>query len=81
MYRNPGPPDALLCGLYQSYGNPNLDVSARPRIGLLPFFRKAAVYSFQGIPRLHFQNSINGGDEGRKMLTFLEAGLQVHLFL
>ena len=31
---HPGPPDALLCGLHQSYGDPNLDVSARPGVGL-----------------------------------------------
>ena len=32
----PGSPDAPVCSLYQSDGNPNLDVYARPGVGL-PF--------------------------------------------
>ena len=31
--RHLGTPDAPVCVLHQSYGDPNLDVSARPRVG------------------------------------------------
>ena len=73
MCRQPRPPDALVCGPHQSDGNPTFDISARPRIGLLPLFCEVDGYPFQVSLRLHTQYPINGGDERRKMSTFLEA--------
>ena len=35
------PPDAPVCGPHQSDGDPTLDVSARPRVGLPPLCCKA----------------------------------------
>ena len=37
-----GPLDAPVCGLHQSDGNPTLEISARTRVGLIPFFCKVA---------------------------------------
>ena len=34
--RKPGPPDAPVCGPHQNYGNPTLDVSEFPGVGLPP---------------------------------------------
>ena len=48
MRRYPGPPDAPVCGPHQSDDNHNIDVSARPRVGLLPLCCKATGYLFQG---------------------------------
>ena len=45
--RHHGPPDAPVCGLHQSDGNPTLYVSSRPRVGLLPLFCEATGYPFQ----------------------------------
>ena len=70
-----------MCGPAQSYGDPTLDVSVRPRVGLTPLCCKAGVYSFQGIQRLHTQYPINRGNERRKVSTLLEACLQVHIIL
>ena len=81
MFWHLGPLDAPVCGLHQSDGNPTRGVSAQPRVGFLPFGCEAASYPFQGSPFLHYKYPINGGDKGRKMLTLLEAGLQVHIFL
>ena len=53
--RQPGPPYAPLCGLHQSDGNPTLDVSARPVVGIMPLFCDADGYSFQGSRSLHTQ--------------------------
>ena len=36
MRRHPGPPDAPVFGPHQSDSEPNLDVSARPRVELTP---------------------------------------------
>ena len=33
---NSGHPDATVCGSHQGYGDPNLDVSLRPGVGLPP---------------------------------------------
>ena len=57
------PTDALMCGPHQSDGNPILDVSARPQVGLLPLCYEAAGYTFQGIHSLHIQYPINRGEE------------------
>ena len=64
--RNPGPPDAPVCGLHQSDGDPTLDVSARPGVGLPLIFRESDGYPFQGSRGLHTQYPINGGNKGRK---------------
>ena len=55
MFEHPGPPDAPVCGPYQIYGSPALDVSTRPRVGLLPLCCEADGYPFQGIPHPHTQ--------------------------
>ena len=34
LRQHPGPTDATVCGLHQSYGNPTPDVSPRPGVGL-----------------------------------------------
>ena len=36
--RHPGPPNLLMCGPYQSDGDPTLDLSPRPRLGFLSLF-------------------------------------------
>ena len=36
----PWTPDSPVCGLHQSDGNPTLDISARPRVGLTPLFAR-----------------------------------------
>ena len=41
------PPDAPVCGQYQSDGNPTIEVSARPQVGLPPFFCEATGYNFR----------------------------------
>ena len=38
--RHPGPPDAPVCGPHQSDGDPTIDVSARPIVGLMPIFAR-----------------------------------------
>ena len=48
MLRHPESPDAPMCGPHQSDGNPTLDVTARPRVGLRPLCGQATSYSFQG---------------------------------
>ena len=55
VLRHPGPPDAPLCGPHQSDGDPNIDVSARPRVGLPPLFCDMTGYPFQGSLCLHTQ--------------------------
>ena len=81
VLRQPGPPDAPVCGLHQSDGNPTLDVSVRPGVGLLPLCCEADDYPFQGSRCLHTQEPISGSDEGREVSEFLEARLQVYLLL
>ena len=71
VHRHPGPPDTLACVTHQSYGNPTLDVSARPQVGLPPIFCEAAGYPFQGVRRLHPQQPVDGGNEGREFSTLL----------
>ena len=73
--QHPGPPDATVCGLHQIDGDPTIDVSAHPGVGLPPLCCKEAGYLFQGIQRLHTEYPINGGDKGRKNSTSLEACL------
>ena len=46
--RQPGPPDAPVCGPHQNDGNPTLDVSECPGVGLPPICCKEAGYPFQG---------------------------------
>ena len=75
------PPDAPMCGPYQSDGNTTLDVSAHPLIGLPPLCCKAAGYPLHGERRLHTQQSIDEGNKGGEVYTLLEACLQVHLLL
>ena len=60
--RNPGPPDAPVCGPYQSYGDPTLYVSARPGVGLPPLCCEAAGYPFQGSFHLYTQWTIDTGN-------------------
>ena len=55
MCRHPGPLYALVCGMYQIYSNPTLDVSTRPQVGLLPLCCEADIYPFQYIHHLHIQ--------------------------
>ena len=45
--RHPRPPDVPVYGLHQSDGNPTLDVSAHPRVGLLPLCCEATSYPFR----------------------------------
>ena len=79
--QHPGPLDAPVCGPHQSDVNPTLDVSDRPIVGMTPLCCEASGYPFQGSRCLHTQLPMNGGDEGRKMPTLLEACLQVNLLL
>ena len=79
--RLPRLPDAPMCGMHQSDGNPTIDASYRPGVGLTPICCKVDGYPLQGSRCLHTQYAINGGDERRKMLTFLEVCLQVHFLL
>ena len=74
MRRYPGPPDAPVCGPHQSDDNHNIDVSARPRVGLLPLCCKATGYLFQGICHLHTQQPVNGGNEGREVSSSSSQG-------
>ena len=60
---NPGPPYAPVCGPHQRDGNPTLDVSACPEVGLLPLCCDASGHPFQVSRRLHTHDPINGGDE------------------
>ena len=80
MCRYPVPLDSPVCGLHQSYGNPTIDVSARPRVGLPSLCFAVAGYPFQGSRRLHTQYPIKGVDKCQKMSILLEACLQVHFF-
>ena len=73
VIQHPGPPDALVCGPHQSYGNISLNVSTCPGVGMLPLCCEAVVYPFQGRRRLQNQYPINGGDERQKMSMLLEA--------
>ena len=57
------PPYALVCGPHKSGGNPTLDVSARPQVGLLPICYEVDGYPFQITRGLHIQYPINGGEE------------------
>ena len=49
----PGPPDAPVCGPHQSDGDPTLDVSACPGVGMLPLCCEADGHPLQGSRRLH----------------------------
>ena len=60
--RHPGSPDALVCDLHQSDGDPTLVVSARPRVGLPPICCEAAGYPFQGSFHLYTQWTIDTGN-------------------
>ena len=53
--RQPVHTDSPVCSLHQSDGNPNLDVSARPWIGLPPLCCKVDGYPSQDIRSLHTQ--------------------------
>ena len=75
---HPGPPDAMVCGLHQSDGNPTLDVNANPGLGLPPLFWEVAGYPFKCSHHLYTQYPINEGDEQRKMPLLLEGCHQVH---
>ena len=73
VIRNPGTPDAPVCGPHQSDDDPNLDVSARTRVGLLSLCCDATGYPFQGSRHLHTHQTVNGGNEGRGVSELLEA--------
>ena len=81
VWRHLGSLDAPVCGPHQSDGNPDLDVSALPIVGLLSLCLELTDYPFYGSLCLHTQYPINGGNEGREMATLLEAVLQVHIFI
>ena len=81
VHRHLGTPDAPVFGPHQSYGDPTLEVSARPGVELPPLCCEADGYHFQGSHCLNTQYPTNGGDEGRKMSTFMESYLQVNLLL
>ena len=72
-----GPLDAPVCGPHKSYGDPTLDLSARPRVGMPTLFCEAYGYHFQGINRLQTQLLINEGDEQQNLLTFLDAYIYI----
>ena len=74
--RHPGFLDSLMCGLHQSDGDPTLDVSARPGVGVTSLCCEADGYPSQGSQHLHTQYPINGGCEGRKVLMLLEECFQ-----
>ena len=74
-------PRMHLCRTHQSDGDPTLDVSTRPRVGLPPLCWKVTGYLFQDIRRLHAQQPANGGNKGREVSALLESCLQVHLLL
>ena len=63
MRRLPVSPDALMCGPHQSDGNPTLDLTARPGVGLLLLCVQATGYTLQGFRRLHTQKSIRRGNK------------------
>ena len=77
----PGPPDAPVCGPHQSYGDLNLDISARPIVGLPPLCGEANGCPFQSSRRLLTQKPVNIGNKGREVSTLLEASLQGHLII
>ena len=47
--------NAVGCGPHQSDGNHIIDVSIRPRVGLMSLGLEVDIYTFQGSPRLHSQ--------------------------
>ena len=64
------PPDAPVCGQYQSDGNPTIEVSARPQVGLPPFFCEATGYTLQGGRRLHPQQPVDGINKKRELSSY-----------
>ena len=79
MWCPPGPLDAPICGPHQSDGNPTIDISARPRVGLPPLCCEATGYPFQGSRRPQTHQPDDGGNEGREVSELLEACLQVNI--
>ena len=55
LCRHPEPPDAPVCGPHQFDGNPTLDVSACPVVGIPPLCCKVTGYPFQVSHSLHTQ--------------------------
>ena len=53
--QHPGPPDSQVCVPHQCDGDPTLDVSAHPGLGLPPLCYEATGYPFQRNRRLHTQ--------------------------
>ena len=66
-------------GPHQIDGNPTIDVSVRPILGLPLLCCEATVYHFQDSRNLHTHQPVNGGNKGREVSTLLEACLHVHL--
>ena len=81
MRQHPGSPDAPVCGPHQIYGNPTLDVPARPQVGLLTLFGQTTGHPFQGFRQFHTQKSVHRGNKGGEVPELLETCLQVHLLL
>ena len=70
-----------MCGPRQSDGNPTLDVTTRPRLGLSPICGHETGYPLHGICRLHTQKSIHQGNKGEEVPALLEACLKVNSLL
>ena len=70
-----------MCGPHQSDGNPNLELTARPRLLLPPLCGEATGYTFQGSCRLHTQQATQRGIKGGEVPALLEACHQVHALL
>ena len=68
-------------GLHQSDGNPNLDITARHRVGLPALCVQATRYPLRGSHHLHTQLSIQQGKKGGEVPVLLEACLQVYSLL
>ena len=64
VWQHLGGPDAELGDTDQCDDHPNLDVSARPWLGLLPFHCKADGYAFKRSLHLHANESIHQHDKG-----------------
>ena len=67
----PGSPDVPMCGPHQSDGNPTLDVTILPQVGLPPLCGQTTGYLLQGIRRLHTHKFIHQGNKGVEVPTLM----------
>ena len=74
---HPGTLDAAVHCVDQCDGHPNLYVSARLLLGMLPLFCELSVYDFKRILRLRNKESVHRDDEWIEVTTLPESSLQV----